>query len=96
MQNHNLKKKSFFLLKIFGAANYAHPIIDNKFTPPRGGDKRLYPSSQIGEPLIMSALFGCKDTKYISKTRIVAPMLHQKERRLLYLFDNQQSPKVLK
>lgn len=39
----------------------------------------------------MSAFIGRKDTKYISKTRIVAPMLHQKERRLPYLFDNQQS-----
>jgi hypothetical protein len=41
----------------------------------------------------MSALLGCKDTKYISKTIIVAPMLHQKEKRLPYLVDNQQSSK---
>ena len=41
--------------------------------------------------VIMSALIGCKDTIYLSKTRIVAPMLHQKEKRLPYLIDNQQS-----
>ena len=40
--------------------------------------------------VIMSAYLGA-NTKYISKTRIVAPMLHQKEKRLPYLFDNQQS-----
>jgi hypothetical protein len=54
--------------------------------------KGLYLHYYAGKALvIMNAFLGCKDRKFISKTRNVAPMLHQKEKRLLYLFDNQQS-----
>jgi hypothetical protein len=60
--------------------------------PPLATKKGLHLHCYAAKALvIMNAFIGCKDTIYISKTRIVAPMLHPKEKRLPYLIDNQQS-----
>jgi len=46
--------------------------------------KGLYLHYYAGKALvIMNAFLGCKDKKFISKTRIVAPMLHQKQKNVL-------------
>ena len=83
-------RMNFFLKK----DSHLHHIAKFSIYPPpphytrKGLNLHSYAAKAL---VIMNAFLGCKDRKYISKTRIVAPMLHQKEKRLPYLIDNQQS-----
>jgi len=93
-----LKNKVFF--QKFSVDYHKHQVKNTPFSkapPPFATKKGLHLHCYAAKALvIMNAFLGCKDRKYISKTRIVAPMLHQKERRLPYLIDNQQSSQKFK